>query len=72
METFNKTIEIVTIKAAPGMVLCDGASKTSVGGQVSFGGASDASEWKEMTDEEADALIEKNSHEDDVVSGADE
>ena len=60
MTTETKTVELVTIQAAPDMVLCDGYSKTSVGGKVTAGAGSDISAWKEMTEAEADALIEAN------------
>lgn len=61
MTTNTRTVELVTLQADKGMVLCDGFSKTSLGGKVTAGAGTDLSNWREMTEAEADALIEANT-----------
>lgn len=61
MITNTKTVELVTLQADPGMVLCDGYTKTRLGGKVTAGADADLSSWQEMTEAEADALIEANT-----------
>ena len=61
MTTTTKTVELVVLQAAEGMVLCNGYTKTSPGGSVTIGVNSDVAAWVEMTESEADALIEENS-----------
>ena len=63
MTTNTKTVELVTIQADADKVLCDGYSKTSVGGKVTAGVGTDLSVWQEMTEAEADAMIEANKEE---------
>lgn len=45
------------IQADAGKVLCDGATKTSVGGCVLSVNTAILDTWQEMTEAEADALI---------------
>ena len=54
---------MLTLNAPEGKVLCDGCSKTSVGGKVFLPDTADTSVWVEMTEAEADALIASNSDE---------
>jgi hypothetical protein len=61
MITTTKTVELITLQADADKVLCDGYSKTSVGGSVIAGSMNDLSGWVEMTEAEADALIEANT-----------
>lgn len=61
MTTNTKTVEIITLQADPDKVLCDGYTKTSLGGKVTAGAGTDLSAWQEMTEVEADALIEANT-----------
>ena len=65
MTTTTKTVELVIIQAAEDKVLCNGYTKTGMGGSVTIGANSDVSDWVEMTEAEADALIESNTSEDD-------
>lgn len=67
MTTKTQTVDIVTIQSASGMVLCDGVSKTSVGGKVTAGAGTDLSAWKEMTEAEADDLIKENAPKEDEL-----
>lgn len=55
---------MITLNAPDGKVLCDGYSKTSVGGKVFLPDTADQTVWVEMTEVEADALIASNSDED--------
>lgn len=57
MQKTTTTIKMQKLTAADGMVLCDGTTRTSVGGQVLTPADADVSGWVEMTAEEADALI---------------
>ena len=57
MTTSTKTVEMVVLKAAAKKVLCNGSTRTSVGGTVTMGSDQDTSEWKEMTPDAADKLI---------------
>lgn len=57
MQKTTTTIKMQKLTAADGMVLCDGTTRTSVGGQVLAPADADVSAWAEMTAEEADALI---------------
>lgn len=57
MQKTTTTIKMQKLVAADGMVLCDGQTRTSVGGQVLAPADADVSGWVEMTAEEADALI---------------
>lgn len=57
MQKTTTTIKMQKLTAADGMVLCDGTTRTSVGGQVLTPADADVSAWVEMTAEEADALI---------------
>lgn len=50
------------------MVLCNGYTKTSVGGSVTIGAGADVTAWVEMTEADADALIEANTPDDDAMS----
>ena len=59
MTTSTTTVELVVLKAADTKVLCNGSTMTSVGGTVTIGAGQDTSEWKEMTPEDADKLIEE-------------
>ena len=59
MTTSTTTVELVVLKAADTKVLCNGSTMTSVGGTVTIGADQDTSEWKEMTPEDADKLIEE-------------
>lgn len=59
MTTSTTTVEMVVLKAADTKVLCNGSTMTSVGGTVTIGADQDTSEWKEMTPEDADKLIEE-------------
>ena len=61
MTTTTKIVELVTLHAAPDMVLCNGYTKTSLGGSVTIGAGSDMTAWVEMTEAEADAIIEQNT-----------
>ena len=61
MTTTTKTVELVMIQAAEDKVLCNGYTKTSLGGTVTIGANSDVTAWVEMTEAEADALIEANT-----------
>ena len=61
MITTTKTVELVMIQAAEDMVLCNGYTKTALGGSVTIGVNSDVDAWVEMTEAEADALIEANT-----------
>ena len=61
MTTTIKTVELIVLQAAEDKVLCDGYTKTSVGGTVTIGANSDVTAWVEMTEAEADALIEANT-----------
>lgn len=54
---------MITLNAPEGKVLCDGYSKTSIGGKVFLPDTADSSVWVEMTEAEADALIASNSDE---------
>ena len=54
------TTTMTVLCAADGMVLCDGESMTSVGGRVTLPAGTKASDWLEMTPEDAEALIKKN------------
>lgn len=54
---------MITLNAPEGKVLCDGYSKTSIGGKVFLPDTADQTVWAEMTDEAADALIAANSEE---------
>lgn len=54
---------MVILQAAEDMVLCNGYTKTAVGGSVTVGVNSDVTAWVEMTEAEADALIEANNPE---------
>lgn len=54
---------MITLNAPEGKVLCDGYSKTSIGGKVFLPDPADTSAWVEMADTEADALIASNSDE---------
>lgn len=47
----------ITVFAENDMVLCDGSSMTSVNGKVTAPPNADISAWKEMTQEEAEAII---------------
>ena len=58
MTTSTTTVELVVLKAAATKVLCNGSTMTSVGGTVTIGADQNTSEWKEMTPEDADKLIE--------------
>lgn len=57
MQKTTTTIKMKKLIAADGMVLCDGTTRTSMGGQVLAPADADVSAWMEMTAEEADALI---------------
>lgn len=59
MTTSTTTVELVVLKAADTKVLCNGSTMTSVGGTVTIGADQDTSEWKEMTPEDADKMIEE-------------
>ena len=59
MTTSTTTVELVVLKAADTKVLCNGSTMTSVGGTVTIGADQDTSEWKEMTPEDANKLIEE-------------
>ena len=72
MTTNTKTVEMVILKADKGKVLCDGYSKTSVGGTVTMGASSDASVWAERTEAEADAIIAENEKKEAEDAPADE
>jgi hypothetical protein len=61
MTTTTKTVELVMLQAAEDKVLCNGYTKTSVGGSVTVGAGSDVTAWVEMPEAEADALIEANA-----------
>ena len=63
MKSNTQTVKLVTIQADADKVLCDGYSKTSLGGKVTAGENTDLSVWQEMTEAEADALIEANKPE---------
>lgn len=63
MTTTTKTVELVMLHAAEDKVLCNGYTKTAVGGSVTIGVNSDVEAWVEMTEAEADALIEANAPE---------
>lgn len=66
MITNSKTVEIVTLQADADKVLCDGHTKTALGGKVTAGASVDLSAWQEMSEAEADALILVNSPEEEV------
>ena len=68
MEKTTKTIEMQVLRAAEGMVLCDGTSHTSPGGSVYAPAGDDLSSWEEMTEAEADVLIAKNTAEQDSAA----
>ena len=57
MQKTTTTIKMQKLTAADGMVLCDGTTRTSVGGQVLAPADADVSAWVEMTAEEANAII---------------
>lgn len=63
MEKTTKTVEMQVLRAAEGMVLCDGISHTSPGGSVYAPAGDDLSSWVEMTEAEADALIARHEAE---------
>ena len=63
MNITTKTVEVVTGQASADMVLCGGHTMTSIGGCVISPPGTDMSEWVEMTQEEAIALIESNKPE---------
>lgn len=54
---------MIALNAPEGKVLCDGYSKTSVGGKVFLPDTADQAVWVEMTEAEADVLIASNSDE---------
>ena len=54
------TTTMTVISAADGMVLCDGDNMTSVGGRVTLPAGAKASDWLEMTPQDAAALIAAN------------
>lgn len=54
---------MITLNAPEGKVLCDGCSKTSIGGKVFLPDTAASSVWVEMTEAEADTLIAANSEE---------
>lgn len=60
MQTTTKTVEMIHLQADAGMVLCDGTTRTSIGGQVIAPAGSDVSAWVEMSPEAADKLIAEN------------
>lgn len=60
MQTTTKTVEMIHLQADAGMVLCDGQTRTSVGGQVIAPANADLSGWVEMAPEDADKLIAEN------------
>lgn len=68
MEKTTKTVEMLVLRAAEGMVLCDGISHTSPGGAVYAPAGDDLSSWVEMTEAEADALIAQNTAEQDSAA----
>ena len=65
MTTTTKVVELVVLQAAEDKVLCNGYTKTSVGGTVTIGANSDVTAWVEMPEAEADALIEANTPKED-------
>ena len=67
MEKTTKTVEMQVLRAAEGMVLCDGISHTSPG-YVYAPAGDDLSCWVEMTEAEADALIAQNTAEQDSAA----
>ena len=54
------TSTIIVLRAADGMVLCDGETMTSVGGRVTCVSESYAQNWLEMTPQDAAELIARN------------
>jgi hypothetical protein len=70
MTTTTKTVELVIIQAAEDKVLCNGYTKTSLGGTVTLGANSNVSDWVEMTEAEADAIIEANAPEEETEPDA--
>lgn len=56
-----KTTTMIVLQADAEKVLCDGYTKTSLGGRVTAPEGTDLSAWIEMTEAEADALIEENA-----------
>ena len=58
MTEITRQLEWKIRQADPDKVLCDGRSRTSLGGMVE--GGSDLSMWTEMTETEADKLIAEN------------
>ena len=54
------TTTMTVLTAAAGMVLCDGNNMTSVGGRVTLPAGTKASDWLEMTPQDAEALIARN------------
>lgn len=56
-----KTTKMLVLQAEADKVLCNGRSKTALGGRVTAPEGADLSAWLEMTEAEADALIEANT-----------
>ena len=72
MTTKTNNVGSVILQAEEDMVLCNGYTKTALGGTVTLGINSNTSEWVEMTEIEADALIEANTPKDEPIEIVDE
>ena len=59
MELQTKTVELRIITANEGMVLTDGETYSSIGGQVYLGVNDKAENWHEITEEEYQKIIEE-------------
>lgn len=57
------TIEIQKITASKGMVLTNGEAYSSVGGDIYLGVNDSADNWHEITEDEYNAIIEKEQSE---------
>lgn len=63
MQHETKTVELNILTADNGMVLTDGETYSSVGGQVYLGCNDNPDNWHEITEEEYNAIMEKQETE---------
>lgn len=62
-----ETIELRKITASANMVLTNGESFSSVGGDVFLGKNENPNNWYEITEEEYNAIVERTQAEETVV-----
>lgn len=62
-----KSTTMIVLQADSDKVLCDGYTKTSLGGRITAPEGTDLSVWAEMSEAEADALILANTPEEEVT-----